>query len=234
MTDSPMPSALALDPEPFDLELVDEVEATGRLTPEQLDQYAEQMEPELVKALRWHVANDSDAEWALRMLASIEDELRAIDEQFALWYAKIAEAHKQARTRPAGRAGFFRSHLEAYGISRRRAEPKMTPTIALPSGEIGTKQPKKPTVELVDEDVALAWLAENVPEELYDTLVKVTTKLLILELRKWVKVIEQNEPPDPAGYQPPTTYAVVHPETGEVIPGTHAELGEPTASVKIR
>lgn len=229
---NPMPSALALDDEPFDLTLVDEVQATGPVDLETLEE--SQIHESLRRVLRWQVENDGDAEWALRMLDSIEAELEGIDDQFALWREKIDMAHREQRARPAGRALFFRSHLERYGVERRRRDPKMTPTISLPSGKIETKQPKKPTVELVDEDVALAWLAENVPEELYDVLVKTTKKLLILELRKWVLVRAHEEEPDPAGYQPPDTYTVVHPETSEVIPGVRAELGEPTAVAKIR
>lgn len=236
----PIPPELAVADEPFDLDTLDLTIAVDRqeladhvVLPSDRGEDLQTAHAEIEAVRRWHVEDDGAAEWAMRHLAAIDRERAAIAEQANLWYERIREWEGAEFDRLSPRAKFFVNRLSEYALRVRADDPKRA-TISLPSGKISTRAAKAPTVEIEDEEAVLKWASGALTDEEYEQVVKVTTKVLISEIRARVTV-DEVERTEQAGPDDATLAwvdrRVVWKATGEVVPGLAAYVSETTATV---
>ncbi len=131
------------------------------------------------------------AEWALAHIVNIDREVDVFTEQRKEWEARIGLWFAQATRAHLARRAFFVHHLTGYAAEYRAEDPKHHKTLVLPSGAIKSTETKPKVVVAADkdaEDELIGWLGEHVPGDLYDTVVRTTEKVLLLELRKLCKV----------------------------------------------
>lgn len=170
------------------------------------------------------LVDDGAAEWAMRHVAQIDVELRALAERRDQWAAKIDRWFDQASGTLLRRRSFMVAHLIGYGAARRAADPKAPKTLSLPSGKI-TSRDTKPAVRVVDDEALAAWLTERElltgPDD--DPLVKITTKVYVAPLRKILQ-------PAGAGLVIVPTGEPLKPD--EFPPGLDVEQGHTTYDVK--
>lgn len=167
---APIPADLSPDAPEFAQEL-DEAILSGIEPPE--------------PAQKWEIRSTGQAEWAMRKLAVLKDRERDVQLQAIAWRERIEQWEREELKRTAPGVEYFTGHLERYGLENRILTGRAS--VPLPSGEISTRQPKTPTVVVVDEEALLQWLADNLPTSTYEAVVQVTHKPKILELRRNVE-----------------------------------------------
>lgn len=235
-----IPADLAPVDIPFADDHLDEYLRTGPIEIPEPEEGEEEpvlsVAPELVAVQRWSITDDGAAEWAMRMLQAIEDELEALARQKREWVAPIDRWYGDAVRRVEPRAEFFRAHLQMYAI-RRRAERPQEATLRLPSGSVATVKPNTdPKAVLADEAAFIKWAGDTLPEDQYSAVVKETAKALVSEIRKLVEIKDTTPEPEegaePTGDTDPV-YVVVWKSTGEIVAGLEVEVPEgiPTATV---
>lgn len=115
----------------------------------------------------WSIASLGAADWAFRRLAELRARMRGYDEEIALW--------TQAKGRLGNAASWFEDRLAEWAVREREATPKIK-TFATAHGTVSTRE-TKPRIEVVDEEVAIAWA------QVHDhAAVKVDTSLLVSKL----------------------------------------------------
>lgn len=185
----PLLNAFALEPDgPFEDDALDEVLATGMLTADQLEEFADGLAPELVVVHRWRPETDTDAEWAMERLGQIEAQRKHLKDQADEWVAKTRHALAESLKKLDPRKAYYEGILADYGIRCRLANASVI-KVNLPSGVIATRAATKPTVEIVDDDEVAQWAAEALDAKRYDLVVKVTYEPHISELRKLVAIV---------------------------------------------
>lgn len=108
-------------------------------------------------AAGWEITSTVQAENVMRRLRRLEARKRETKEQAQTWREPIDEWEADQLKRCEPGIAFFTQQLREFGIRHRREWPK-EPTIRLPSGEIGTRVGKAPTVDVVDERAVIAWI----------------------------------------------------------------------------
>jgi hypothetical protein len=214
MTDETIPAMLAPDPPMWDDAML------ALITTDSTDRA-------VVAARDAEIARIEDAEWAMRRLAELEDDVAEAKAHATAWRAPIDDWLDKQTAAPKERAAFLRRKLEAFGITQRMGNPRLA-TIPVPSGEIATRQAKEPTVIVVDEATLIEWCEDTLPGFLFDDVVKTEQSVRVSELRKCVAV---ELVPDEDGV---TTYRVTFAD-GEVehdVPGVEVEPPVTTATVK--
>lgn len=137
---------------------------------------------------RWQITDDGAAEWAMRHLAVLNTERGQLSAQADEWVRRIRFWFDQA-VRPIDvRAVFFTRHLERYALRRRAEDPKAK-TLNLPSGRVATRL-TSPAVAVYDEERLIAWCKENLEPDETATVIRVTEKVLVAELRHHVVLVE--------------------------------------------
>lgn len=146
----------------------------------------------------WKIGNDDVAEWAARKYLAATAERDRLVAQRSRWLRQIEDWYENASKEPTRTIDFFRFHLTDYAIRSRTSRKK---TVNLPSLKLRTTE--HPARVVVDnEDDFIEW-AVNADE----AAVRVRTEV--------AKDAIQNYPWKVIG----VTARVVHPETGEVVPG---------------
>lgn len=143
----------------------------------------------VVAARNTDIGRIEDAEWAMRRLRELQDEVNEARAMHAAWRQPIDDWLAARVAVPQARVAFLNRKLEAFGILMRQANPN-TATIPLPSGDIATRQAKEPTVVIVDEDALIAWADEQLPALVYEDVVKTEQSVRVSELRKHVDIVE--------------------------------------------
>lgn len=174
--DPPIPPALVLEREPTWAAELDEAIFAGQAA----DAYP-------AKARAWAPKTLEEAEWCMTRLRALQDRARQIAVQGQAWAQRVTEWRAAEEKRIAPGLEYFEGRLERYALEARAADPKHK-TVYLPSGDIGTQQPKAPKVEVVDEDALIEWLQEEIPGEAYDEIVETKERVKLVEFRKAVSV----------------------------------------------
>lgn len=232
----PLPPDVLLDAPPVDLDrLLDDFERWGDLNGEepasvaadfasvQLKPRSDTDPPDSGLVDPWRVEDDETAEWMAAELAAAQGRLAGLSAQLQRYRDRFARWFAAGSRRDQARAEWCQAHLEDYALRQRRTADRAT--IHLPSGSIGTKRPKKPTVEVVDAAAFLDWARENLTPDEWSLCVKELTpeqSVLVSGVRKIVSAVERGD-----GYAVTTG-------TGELIPGLAAELGADTPTVSVR
>lgn len=173
---------------------------------------------------RWRPTTLDEAEWAGRKLAAVEARAADIDQQEAVWVARVRLWAEDERRRIAGARWFFRDRLERFALDVRAADDRQK-TVRLPSVEVLTRSAGAKVV-VTDEAAVLAW-ARSLPDEERAAVVKVKESVSLTGLREIVAVSENSD----GGTI--TTYLAVHTASGEIVPGLGVDPGGLTASVKV-
>lgn len=166
----PIPAELSSDAPGFAAEL-DEAIFVGAEPPE--------------SARAWQVGSRGEAEWAMRKLAVLRERQRDVRTQAIEWRERIDAwaADEAKRIEPA--VEFFEGHLQRYAVEQRALTGDAT--VRLPSGEISTRKPTKPTVQIDNDEALLAWLEDFLPSGIYEDVVQIVHKPKLVELRRNVE-----------------------------------------------
>ena len=175
MPDDMIPPFLAVDDEPFTMEELDLV----------LDEH--EVQPEHVTG--WTVTDVGSAEWAMANVARLDANAKLLDEQTAAYMRRIRDYHERVAMRTARRRAFFTQRLEAFAADYRALDPRNNKTLDLPSGQVKSSD-IKPKALVADDAAVAEWAETRLAAEVLDKLVKRTTKTMVVELRKLVKVAE--------------------------------------------
>lgn len=136
----------------------------------------------------WHITDTGGAEWAMRFAATLTSRVQEVKAQAKVWRSPIDmwEHDELRQIEPALHR--FTVELEMYAVAQR--DDWGTTKLALPSGEVTTRRATKPSIDLDDEqeEALVAWAAEHLSGDEYETVVKTTTHVLISELRKLVEL----------------------------------------------
>lgn len=188
----PLPADLALDDDeaPFDLDLLDEVLGDTMMAqlveagaiPE--DEIPERVQP----VRRFQIDDDGLAEWAMRHVAELDQDLAVIAAQDRAWKLRIEEWRARTTRAAEARRRFFTGHLEDYQRRRRHANPKAK-TLSLPSGKV-TSTTTGGTAKVVDTEKVVAWFEEKFPDHFAD-VVKIEETIKVVEWRKVVRVVDR-------------------------------------------
>lgn len=138
-----LPAELMPGPAPFDPE---------DIPPGELDVADDPPLPEAIEA--WRVANNDDAEWAMRLLAAYEAEDEAITAQADAYIDKVQEWAAKEHRRLSRRIDYFRDQVEVWALVWRERTGR--PTLALPSGVVKTSH-HRPRIQIADPHAVLDW-----------------------------------------------------------------------------
>lgn len=105
----------------------------------------------------WTITSLGAADWAMRTVA----EWRSRASEFA----DQAEAWRRCEKRAIRGALWLEERLAEWAIDRRTEKVK---TMALAHGAVSTRT-VKPTIELTDEDAAIAWARTHAPDAIHTT-----------------------------------------------------------------
>lgn len=133
-------------------------------------------------ARRWTVTNTADAEWALRLVAVADDELRTLRAQADEWAGRIASWFASAAKPHLATKGLMEAHLKRYALQRRADNPKAK-TLSLPAGRVQTTY-TAPKVEVADADAVVAWAEASG----LDDVVRVKKEPRVSDLREHVTI----------------------------------------------
>lgn len=112
----------------------------------------------------WRVADDTDAEWVMTVLASTNGDRAAIEAQ-ADEYVRRVQEWTDRMTAPLGRrAQWAVAQLTAWALRRRADSKGAVKTVRLPSGEVRTRKPRDPHPVVVDTDALVAWCKLHHPD----------------------------------------------------------------------
>lgn len=206
-----LPAELALDEEPFN-----DDELTSALASRCVDHWPTTIEgepaPDRFEPIeRWYVDGQDTAEWAMRKLAAIDAEQKALAAQRDAYVERITAWFDRRAAVLAPRRQFFEGHLCDYQDRRRAADPKAK-TLVLPSGEVRSRAvPAKVKVE--NDALFVKWALGNAPEVL-ETVHKVVAR----NLKERFAVADYSTVPSGDRGQ-----AVVDASSGEVVPGLIVE-----------
>lgn len=176
----------------------------------------------------FHIADDADAERAMRRYADADAELGQLQAQADQWaaeandrLARIRQWFDHRAKRFLATKAFLDYHLTRYALDRRAADPKHGKTLVLPSGQVRTTS-VAPKAEVADEDSVLMGLA-SISTELLDEVAPVPPrKLYVQRLRDHTSVVEVVD----AAVLVLTTAEVVHWVRGDWKPPADAALGD--------
>jgi phage host-nuclease inhibitor protein Gam len=105
---------------------------------------------------RWQVTDDRAAEWAMRHVARLTNELEKLKQQHDAWVNEVRDWYdREARTITRGLA-YFDGQLRTYALARRVLDEDAK-TLRLPSGEVRTRA-SQPTLRITDEAALIAYL----------------------------------------------------------------------------
>lgn len=156
---TPMPADLALEEEPFQLEDLDEHLAD----PEPQDEAAAAAAAYVTS---WRPTDRGAAEWAMRQVVRIRDEVAQVNEDAEVWMRQI-EAWRAAAVRPLqARETFFTGALISWARAVREEDPKAPASLPLPSGDVKSTT-YKPAVKVIDREAVATHAAANLSDEDY-------------------------------------------------------------------
>lgn len=165
---------------------------------------------------RWKIENDSQADWALRKIAQLDEDDRKWEEHFKEELSRILKANERRRT-------YWIFLLGEYFRTVPHKATKTQESYPLPSGKLILKN-KGPKYEL-DDEVLLSWLKKNNQ----DAFVKVK------ESPKWgdfKKTLPKGEDGNLATIKTEDGTRLVNAD-GEIIPGVSVEPQEPEFSYQL-
>lgn len=176
LPDDRIPPDLAVDEEPFTLDRLDvHMDDPVALAPE---------------VAAFQIDSDDLAEWAMAHVAEIDAGLRLLEEQTEARLARIRRHSEAASSRLLRRREFFEAHLVAYAREFRSRDPKRNKTLSLPSGRVSSVE-SQAEVTVRDDEAVAAWARSTLPDDLIAQVVKVTTKVLVPQLRKHAEVAQR-------------------------------------------
>lgn len=231
--DDPLPVELALDHDPLDLEsLIDQVEGWAQEGGSAVDALARELAQSMVAppvaegeeddgVVRYRINDDTTAEYWARVLSNANAETSVLKARAKVYRDRIARWFDGGTRRAGARAAFAKALLDDYAMRQRVRFGDQRATIHLPSGKIGTRQPKTPTVDVIDDKAFMAWARENLTPDQWDECVKDQPEVKILGIRKLVTTERHDD----------GTYAVM--VAGEKVPGLTAALGDVTPTVTV-
>jgi len=155
---------------------------------------------------RWQISDDRGAEWAMRMLVSIELKREGVRTQAAAWMQQIVDwlEHEE---KPLSRASnYFDGQLRTYALARRAIDDDAK-TLRLPSGDVKTTG-HKPTIKITDEPALIQHLHFMKRED----LIRKKEDVLVSTLKDAVRVER-----DPAIY-------TVHMDCGDTFDTTEPDV----------
>ncbi len=189
-----------------------------------------------LEANRWHIDGIKTAEWAMRhvrgatkQLAGIHEQAEAFRDELRTKLAMVDDWEANLSREPRRKIDFFGHHLEIYTAAIRRESEGKVKTLALPSGKVTTREASEPAIEIVEGVDAMrslvAWVKANLPDGDAETVIKTTEKVLISELRRYLRITKASDEPDAPdvvlgpGDEPVPSVVIRYPEmTLKVIP----------------
>jgi phage host-nuclease inhibitor protein Gam len=136
---------------------------------------------------RWRIADDGAAEWAMRHVAEIDQELEELATRAKGWTERIQGWFDKAARRLKVRRAYFDGHLTDYARRERDRTDGKRKTIELPSGKVRSTS-SKPKATVVTEDAVIRWAKAKLDGDLLDAVVKVVESVRVSELREHVVV----------------------------------------------
>lgn len=147
---------------------------------------------------RWRISSEDQAEWAARKYLLATAERERLVAQRAKWVAQIDAWYDSASKDASRSIDYFRYHLMDYAI---RSRTKARKTVQLPSLKLRTiEHPARVAVD--NEDDFVEWAVTN-----DETAVRVRTEVEKTVLQNYMWKVVDGVP------------KVIHPETGEIVPG---------------
>lgn len=188
----------------------------------------EQIAGTLDRGDRWVPINMGQAEWAMRHVVLLRQQIEAIQAQAGEWHDEINRwvAHEQAE--PLRRLTLFADALDAFAREYRADTGKAT--LSLPSGEVRTRGPRpgaEVKVKVADKDAFVEWWQTEKQAGLLDpawerAVVAVTVwETNAAVVKEAAAVVEAED----------GTLRVIDPATGQPVPGLVAERKQVTVTV---
>lgn len=135
---------------------------------------------------RWRIEDDNAAEWAMRVVASIDADLADLAEKADGWQQRIQHWFRQGRRPLLARRVLLEHHLKDYARRERERDPKRK-TVKLPAGSVSSRA-GSPQAKVVDEAQVIAWARANLTDDACAEVVKVVESVLVSKLREVVTV----------------------------------------------
>lgn len=134
----------------------------------------------------WRIEDDNAAEWAMRVVASIDADLADLAEKADGWQQRIQHWFRQGRRPLLARRVLLEHHLKDYARRERERDPKRK-TVKLPAGSVSSRA-GSPQAKVVDEAQVIAWARANLTDDACAEVVKVVESVLVSKLREVVTV----------------------------------------------
>jgi hypothetical protein len=139
----------------------------------------------------WQIGTTRQAEWAMAQIRAAELQLAEIDDQADERIMRIHEWRDRVSGRLERRRAVLEGKLLDFARRWHETDPKTNRTLILPSGEVKTRQHRKGTVVVSDEQTALAWVhaarrAGMLTPDQAEACYREEVKVFVSELRKHV------------------------------------------------
>lgn len=133
----------------------------------------------------WSIEDDDAAEWAMRKVAAIDQDLAELRERAAGWAERIQRWFSEASRPLQARRLLLTYKLEQYG--KRERETSGRKTVKLPSGKVGTRSAQA-AAKVAVEPLVIAWAKEHLEGDELAAVVKVVESVRVSDLRNHVTV----------------------------------------------
>lgn len=163
------------------------------------------------------VDDDERAEWAMRVLVGAQTRIIDATLQRDRWIARITRWYDDTTAADRNRVGHLTGILERYAIAVRERDGRKS--VKLPSGDIETRCPTEPRVEITDPKAVLVWAKDTDA-----ACVKTVEEVLVSQLRPLVKIVPLTDDGDWGVFD----------ADGNFVPGVAIVDPETTATVKPR
>lgn len=157
----------------------------------------------------WDIDGDNTAMWAIGKLHDATEERDRIRRNAQHQIEQIQAKALRDEARSTRTIEFMTGKLIAYRRRLEAAHPKLAKTYRLANGDIIVRAGRA-SVKVIDESAFVDWACDNRPSAL-------TYKPKVSALKDMDRADDGH---------------LVHPETGEIIPGVVEVAGEPSYSVK--
>jgi hypothetical protein len=163
---------------------------------------------------RWRITTKGSAAWAMARYREAQALLTGLGQQAKEWHDDVDAWYRSSAAPLERTLDYFGENLRIYALTLR--EEQGVKTVSLPGGRVETRSPGRPRISVDNRDEFTAWVEKNQPEAI-KTTVEAQISRLVYEVRRDEGAVFGQ---------------LYDPETGERIPGVHAEWAETSAEVR--